>query len=72
MEKATIDRILSQGIKNGNADRDVSLTRDSNGIGLGNVINRLKLYYEADDIFHIHSDGHNMGTTVTMLIPKED
>jgi len=72
MEQATIDRILSQGIKNGNMDREVSLTKDSNGIGLGNVINRLKLYYETDDIFHIHSDGHNKGTTVTMLIPKED
>lgn len=49
----------------------MSLTRDSNGIGLGNVINRLKLYYDRDNIFHIHSDGRNKGTTVTMLIPKE-
>jgi sensor histidine kinase YesM len=72
MEQATIDRILSQSIKNGNIDREVSLTRDSNGIGLGNVINRLKLYYETEDIFYIHSDGHNKGTTVTMLIPKGD
>ncbi|NLL01109.1 MAG: histidine kinase [Clostridiales bacterium] len=72
MNQATIDRILSQGIKTGHTEREVSLTRDSNGIGLGNVINRLKLYYEIDDIFHIHSDGPNKGTTVTMLIPKEE
>lgn len=72
MEKGTIDRILSQGIKNGNIEREVSLTKDSNGIGLGNVINRLKLYYETDKIFHIHSEGHNKGTTVTILIPREE
>ena len=72
MEQATIDRILSLEIKNGNMEREVSLTKDSNGIGLGNVINRLKLYYETDDIFYIHSDGHNKGTTVTMLIPEEE
>ena len=72
MEQATIDRILSQEISSGNIEREVSLTKDSNGIGLGNVINRLKLYYDTDDIFHIHSDGHNKGTTVTMLIPEEE
>lgn len=71
MDEATIERILNLGIKNGKIDREVSLTKDSNGIGLGNVINRLKLYYDRDNIFSIHSDGHNMGTTVTMLIPKE-
>lgn len=72
MEQATIDRILSLEIKNGNMEREVSLTKDSNGIGLGNVINRLKLYYGTDDIFHIHSEGYNKGTTVTMLIPEEE
>ncbi|NLP16665.1 MAG: histidine kinase [Clostridiales bacterium] len=71
MDQATIDRVLNMGIKSGSLEREVSLTRDSNGIGLGNVINRLKLYYDRDNIFHIHSDGRNKGTTVTMLIPKE-
>lgn len=70
MDQVAINRILNLGIKNGKIEREVSLTKDSNGIGLGNVINRLKLYYDTDKIFHIHSDGHNMGTTVTMLIPK--
>ncbi len=72
MDQATISRILSSKIRREKIDREVSLTRESNGIGLGNVINRLKLYYDRDDIFHIHSDGYNKGTTVTMLIPKED
>lgn len=70
MDQTTINRILSLGIKNGKIEREDSLAKESNGIGLGNVINRLKLYYNADEIFHIHSDGHNKGTTVTMLIPN--
>lgn len=71
MDRATIDRIMNFNIKPGKIEREVSLTKDSNGIGLGNVINRLKLYYDTDNIFHIHSDGQNKGTTVTMLIPRK-
>lgn len=70
MDQATIDRILNSSIRNGNIEKELSLTKDSNGIGLGNVINRLKLYYDRDNIFYIYSEGHNQGTTVTMLIPK--
>ena len=72
MEQKTIDRILSLDIGNDNIEREVNITKDSNGIGLGNVINRLKLYYNEENIFHIHSDGPNKGTTVTIIIPKED
>lgn len=72
MEQKTIDRILSLDIENDNIEREVNITKDSNGIGLGNVINRLKLYYNEENIFHIHSDGPNKGTTVTIIIPKED
>lgn len=71
MDKATIDRIMNYRIKPGKIEREVNLAKDSNGIGLGNVINRLKLYYDEDDIFNIHSDGPNKGTTVTILIPKD-
>lgn len=42
---------------------------NSNGIGLGNVINRLRLYFGEEDIFEIRSDGINMGTQVTIKIP---
>ena len=71
MDKATINRIMNYRIKPGKIEREVNLAKDSNGIGLGNVINRLKLYYDADDIFNIHSDGPYKGTTVTILIPKD-
>ncbi len=43
---------------------------DSTGIGLYNVISRLRLYYNADHIFHILSDGEDRGTTVVLRIPK--
>lgn len=72
MEQKTIERILSLDIEDDNIEREINITKDSNGIGLGNVINRLKLYYNEENIFHIHSDGSNKGTTVTIIIPKED
>lgn len=70
MEQSTIDRIMNSDIKTGTSAREQVITRDSNGIGLGNVINRLKLYYEVQDIFIIESEGRNKGTRVTIQIPK--
>lgn len=71
MDKTTIDRIMNFKIKPGKIEREVNPAKDSHGIGLGNVITRLKLYYDTDDVFHINSDGQNKGTTVTILIPKD-
>ncbi|MDD6039485.1 MAG: histidine kinase [bacterium] len=45
------------------------LSGDSNGIGLDNVIARLSIFYNREDVFCIHSDGEDMGTTVTIRIP---
>ncbi|MFA9466351.1 MAG: sensor histidine kinase [Velocimicrobium sp.] len=44
---------------------------DSNGIGLGNVVERLHLYYQQENLFTIKSEGNNKGTTVIIEIPKE-
>lgn len=43
--------------------------RDSNGIGLDNVIKRLKLFYNREDVFEISSLGKNLGTKVLIKIP---
>lgn len=43
--------------------------KNSNGIGLGNVQERLRLYYNEEHLFSIDSDGENRGTTVTIRIP---
>ena len=42
---------------------------DSNGIGLNNVIARLDLHYNVDNIFNIYSEGENKGTEVVIRIP---
>lgn len=70
MEQDAIDRVLNSDIKMGTETREVNLARDSNGIGLRNVINRLRLYYNVHDIFRIESEGRNKGTNVTITIPK--
>ena len=49
-----------------------SSDKNSNGIGLGNVQNRLKLYYNKDNLFSIDSEGENKGTQVTIRIPVEE
>jgi sensor histidine kinase YesM len=80
MDQNTIDRIMQakmNGKSIGNDENnepvinDINImSRDSNGIGLGNVINRLRLYYNKDDVFEISSEGHNLGTKVVIHIPR--
>ena len=48
---------------------ETDLSKNSNGIGLGNVINRLKLYYHCEDVIEIISEGKNQGTEVIIRIP---
>lgn len=44
---------------------------DSNGVGLNNVISRLNLYYNREDVFTIMSEGANQGTRAYIRIPIE-
>ncbi len=44
-------------------------TKTTSGIGLRNVINRLKLYYSREDVISIISEGSNNGTEVIIHIP---
>ena len=46
--------------------------KSSNGIGLNNVINRLKLYYNEENVFEIRSKGHKQGTQVIIHIPFDN
>ena len=41
----------------------------SNGIGIGNVISRLRLFYGIEDVIQIESKGENQGTTVRLTLP---
>ena len=45
---------------------------DNNGIGMDNVISRLRLYTESDNSFNIESKGENMGCEVIIRLPYEE
>lgn len=47
------------------------LSSDSNGVGIRNVMERLKLYFHGDAEFSIWSEGKDKGTEVQILIPEE-
>lgn len=49
-----------------------STDKNSNGVGLGNVQERLNLYYNKENLFSIDSEGENRGTLVTIRIPVQE
>lgn len=71
MTEETINKILNEkaGEEKKKEDTNVTVSQDSNGIGLRNVIARLRLYYGVEDVIEIYSEGINNGTQVTLLIP---
>ena len=46
--------------------------KDSNGVGIANVMSRLRLFYDRDEVMHIFSEGKDKGTIVDILIPIPD
>jgi sensor histidine kinase YesM len=65
MEQEKIEKIMSVQLE----PSDVH--GDSNGIGLDNVISRLKLFYDREDVLEISSPGLNKGTCVVIRIPLQ-
>ncbi|MGN1171767.1 MAG: sensor histidine kinase [Lachnospiraceae bacterium] len=61
-----IDKIMSSEL------RAADLSQDSNGIGLDNVIGRLRLFLDEKDVISILSDGENQGTEVIIYIPMTE
>lgn len=62
IEQDVIDKILSGKFhSSGN-------TADSNGVGLDNVINRLKLYFGEQDVIDIISEGKDKGTETIIYV----
>lgn len=43
----------------------------TSGVGLDNVIGRLRLFYDREDVMEITSAGENMGTEIAIYIPLE-
>ena len=63
MDKERIEQVLSGEYV---SDRSSS---NSNGIGLGNVMGRLELYFGESSLLDIRSEGVNQGTEVVIRIP---
>lgn len=51
--------------------RETDLANNSTGIGLGNVIGRLQVYYSQEKVMEIRSEGINKGTEFILFIPKD-
>lgn len=62
MSQEKIEEILSGQLK-----KD-ELSKKSNGVGLYNVIQRLRMFYDKEDVIEITSIGKNMGTEVAMKL----
>lgn len=63
MEKEEISRILR------GEQKEVDLKSNSNGIGLGNVMERLRIYTGREDVLEIKSEGKEKGTEFIMKVP---
>lgn len=64
MEKSRIEEVLSDDYV------PEKQPGGGNGIGIGNVISRLRLYYGKEGLLEIKSDGKDTGTEVLIKIPK--
>ncbi len=62
--KEVISRIMTGKVK------AEDMGQDSNGVGLSNVIGRLRLLYGEMNVFSILSEGENKGTEVVITIPN--
>lgn len=62
MSAETIEKILA------GTYREEELSGDSNGIGMNNIIVRLQLFTETEDVIDIISEGKNMGTEVRIYL----
>lgn len=66
MSQELIDKIINSKLK------PDELPKDSNGVGLRNVISRLRLTYNCENVISIISEGENKGTEVLITIPNNE
>ena len=65
MTQEMIQSVMAGKARNNGEDRY------STGIAVGNVIDRLELYYKQKDLLTIESDGLGLGTSVHITLPVE-
>ena len=62
MSQEKIDKIISGQLKKDD------ISKNSNGVGLDNVMERLRMFYDREDVMEITSVGKNMGTEVAIKL----
>lgn len=62
MSRETIDKVMS------GTYREEGMAAGSNGIGMDNVISRMKLFTKNEDVMAISSEGEGMGTEVFIYL----
>ena len=65
ISKEKIDHIMHSKLS------ESDLNDAANGVGLDNVIGRLRLFFEREDVIEITSEGENQGTEIAIYIPLE-
>lgn len=68
MSQTAIDQVKQGEVRDEPINKE-DLMKDSNGIGLKNVISRLNIYYGKENCVEIISEGKNQGTQVILHIP---
>jgi len=71
MPQSEIDKVKSKEIREEVISKE-AIIKDSNGIGLRNVISRLNIYYGKQDSVDIVSAGTDQGTEVILHIPTNE
>ena len=66
MEKERIEQVLS------GCASEADSGGGSNGVGVKNVMERLKLYFHDEAALQIFSEGSDTGTEVLITIPAKD
>ena len=78
MSQELIQKVLSGEYKSSdsNGEKYVDSTdaeeKKGNGVGLKNVMERLRLYYDDENSFEIISGGRDQGTEVVITVPYSD
>ena len=66
MSEENIKKVLSGTF------REEDRKSDSNGVGMDNVIGRLKLFTESDNVMSIRSEGKDCGTEVCIYLQMKE
>lgn len=71
MDRAAIDKLLQDNTETGSAALDHPKSGHTTGIGINNVISRLKLFFNMEDVINITS-APGEGTSVFVRIPVKE